>query len=179
MDIRARINARKIAVSYLYQHCFFCSVIKKDQIVTDTLFADYVFKTDNEKFDVAREALIEKIRTHEFLANEEDVKEFVDMFFDNWTEADIDYDYLIPVVLALPKYEQELIKHIDDYATTFKYDDMDLIDQSIFLLGYLEWKVIESPKEVILNEMIEIAKRYSDEWSPKLINGILHKVLSE
>lgn len=37
------------------------------------------------------------------------------------------------------------------------------MDQSIFLLGYVEWKVLDTPKEVLLNEMIELAKRYSDE----------------
>jgi transcription termination factor NusB len=29
----------------------------------------------------------------------------------------------------------------------------------------------------LLNEMIELAKRYSDEWAPKLINGIMHKII--
>jgi transcription termination factor NusB len=40
---------------------------------------------------------------------------------------------------------------------------MDTIDQAIFLLGYIEDKVLQTPKEVLLNEMIELAKRYSDE----------------
>ena len=30
-----------------------------------------------------------------------------------------------------------------------------------------------------MNEMIEISKRYGDEGSPKLINGIGHKVIEE
>jgi transcription termination factor NusB len=29
-----------------------------------------------------------------------------------------------------------------------------------------------------MNEMIELAKKYGDEGSSKLINGILHKVLT-
>jgi transcription termination factor NusB len=37
---------------------------------------------------------------------------------------------------------------------------------------------LETPKEVLLNEMIELAKRYSDAWAPGLLNGIMHKVFS-
>lgn len=29
---------------------------------------------------------------------------------------------------------------------------------------------MDTPKEVLLNEMIELAKRYSDDGAPKLIN---------
>ncbi|MEI7477699.1 MAG: transcription antitermination factor NusB [bacterium] len=37
---------------------------------------------------------------------------------------------------------------------------------------------MQTPKEVILNEMIELAKKYGDDGSSKLINGILHKILT-
>jgi len=38
--------------------------------------------------------------------------------------------------------------------------------------------VLETPKEILLNELIELAKRYSDEGSPKLINAIFHKIVN-
>lgn len=37
---------------------------------------------------------------------------------------------------------------------------------------------MKTPKEVILNETIKLAKKYGDQWSPKLINWILHKVIT-
>ncbi|NCO98026.1 hypothetical protein GW864_02505, partial [bacterium] len=33
-------------------------------------------------------------------------------------------------------------------------------------------------KEILINEMIELAKRYSDDGSPKLLNGIMHKIVN-
>ena len=68
---------------------------------------------------------------------------------------------------------------VDTYTTTFSYQQMDVIDQSLFLLGYTEWKVLDTPREVLINEMIELAKRYSDEGAPRLINGIMDKVLGK
>lgn len=49
---------------------------------------------------------------------------------------------------------------------------MDEIDQAIFLAGGIEALVHKTPLKILMNEMIEIAKRYGDEGSPKLINGI-------
>ena len=55
---------------------------------------------------------------------------------------------------------------------------MDVLDRAIFLLWYIEFKELSTPKEVVLNETIEIAKRYWDSSSYKLVNWILHKILS-
>ena len=69
-------------------------------------------------------------------------------------------------------------QQVDTYAQTFQFIQMDPLDQAIFLLGYTEWKELDTPKEVLLNEMIELAKRYSDEGAPKLLNGIMHKIVN-
>jgi transcription termination factor NusB len=37
---------------------------------------------------------------------------------------------------------------------------MDILDRVIFVMGYAERKEIGTPKEVVINEMIEFGKRY-------------------
>jgi transcription termination factor NusB len=54
---------------------------------------------------------------------------------------------------------------------------MDTIDKALFLLGYAEFKVLWTPKEIIINELVELAKRYADDGAAKLVNAIMHKVL--
>jgi transcription termination factor NusB len=80
---------------------------------------------------------------------------------------------------SLRKYEKSTIEKIDKHTTTFWYDKMDPLDQSLLLLWYIEYKVLWTPKELIINEMVELAKRYGDDWSPKLINWILHWLITE
>lgn len=92
---------------------------------------------------------------------------------------DIDFDYISKVGIAFPKYIETIQQKVDQYAQTFKYHEMDPLDQAIFLLGYTEWKELDTPKEVMLNEMIELAKRYSDEGAPRLLNGIMHKIIND
>ncbi|MBO4516228.1 hypothetical protein J5751_02075 [bacterium] len=40
---------------------------------------------------------------------------------------------------------------------------MNTMNQALFILGYVEWKVLDTPKEILLNELVELAKRYDDE----------------
>ena len=179
MNIKARINARKIVLSYLYQHCFFVNLLLQDKMLTESLFIDYIFKTDKGMYDEEKEKLKEQIRKHIVVYTIEDFKEFVDCFFDERAIEDIDFDYIAKVGINFTKYIDEIVEKVNTYAQTFQYIQMDPLDQAIFLLGYIEWKELETPKEVVLNEMIELAKRYSDEGAPKLLNGIMHKIVNE
>ena len=178
MNIKARINARKIVLSYLYQHCFFVNLLSEDKVLTDSLFMDYIFKTDEWMYDTEKDKLKEQIKKHLKIYTLEDFKEFADWFFDERKHEDIDFDYISNVGIQFPKYIDEVLEKVNEHIQTFSYRQMDALDQAIFLLGYTEWKEIETPKEVLLNEMIELAKRYSDEWAPKLINGIMHKIVN-
>jgi len=163
MNIKARINARKIVLSYLYQHCFFVNLLLQDKVMTESLFIDYIFKTDEGMYEQEKEKLLEQIKTHLTIYTLEDFKEFVDCFFDERLTEDIDFDYISKVGIQFTKYIDEIPQKVNSYAQTFEYRQMDPLDQAIFLLGYTEWKELDTPKEVLLNEMIELAKRYSDE----------------
>lgn len=162
----------------MYQHCFFVNLLQQDKIITESLFIDYIFKTDEGMYDDEKKKMKEQISVYERLYTPEDFKEFVDCFFDERKLEDIDFDYIAKVGTSFIKYLKEIQEKVDTYAITFTYTQMDPLDQAIFLLGYTEWKELDTPKEVMLNEMIEIAKRYSDEGAPKLLNGIMHKIIA-
>ena len=132
-------------------------------MITESLFIDYIFKTDDKMYDEGKEKFIEQMKAYERLFTLEDFKDFIDCFFDQRPVEDIDFDYISKVGLTFTKYIDEVKEKVNQYAQTFEYDQMDPLDQAIFLLGYAERKELETPKEVLLNEMIELAKRYSDE----------------
>lgn len=150
----------------------------QDKVLTESLFIDYIFKTDEWMYDDEKNKLKEQIETHLKIYTLEDFKEFIDCFFNERLTEDIDFDYISQVGIQFTKYIDEVLQKVNSYAQTFEYRQMDPLDQAIFLLWYTEWKELETPKEVLLNEMIELAKRYSDDWAPKLINGIMHKIVN-
>lgn len=62
---------------------------------------------------------------------------------------------------------------IKAYAIGWDLDRINPIDRNICRLAFYELSKTETPYTVILNEAIELAKKYATEDSPKFINGIL------
>jgi transcription antitermination protein NusB len=181
MNIHQRINARKIVLSYFYRVCFFDDLLSQDSAIKEALFIDNVFESQTEKFSQEREDFLNVIKNEYMLWEEiEDWLMYVlKYFFDEWKSEDVDIDYVLKVWKNIMQYKDEIIKKVNWYTQSFTFNQMDLIDQALFILWYVEWKVLVTPKEVLLNELVELAKRYSDEWSPKLINGIMHNIIAE
>ena len=100
----------------------------------------------------------------------------IDNYFAKFDHKDIDFDYIKAIWPHFSNYMETVRTAVNEYAVTFWYDDMDLMDRVLFILGYIEFIELKTPKEVVLNEMVELAKRYGDESSPKLLNGIGHKI---
>ena len=179
MNIRARINARKVALSILYQHCFFRNLSKQKSAIIESLFIDNIFQTQGEKYQDEKKQFLDTIHEYLHVSYKEEIPAILENFFDEWTIDDVDTEYLCSILDKVHDYEDLIQKKVDEYTTSFKYDDMDTIDQALFLLGYIEFKELGTVKEIMINELIEIAKRYCDDGAPKLLNGIMHKIMNE
>ena len=77
MNIKQRINARKIVLSYLYQHCFFVNLLQQEKVLTESLFIDYIFKTDENMYQEEKEKLMETIKTYTHSYTPEDFQAFI------------------------------------------------------------------------------------------------------
>ncbi len=72
------------------------------------------------------------------------------------------------------------IKNIKNYIKkninkNTKY--IDIIEKIILYIAIYEYKNLKTPYKVIINESIELAKKFSTQNSYKLINSILDKIL--
>ena len=69
---------------------------------------------------------------------------------------------------------QEINQKLEEKMTNWKLDRVSKVDHTILLLGVAEFLYLEkTPKQVVINECIELAKKYGQKESPKFINGIL------
>ena len=179
MKVWNRINARKVVLSYFYQRCFFHNLPNQNNVLTEVLSVENICPSNSEEFEKNKEILKDKIESELKIPDDENFEYFVKTFFDKWNTDEIDMDYVIKVWSAYEKYLDEAIQTINKHTQSFSFQEMNTMNQSLFILWYIEWKVLDTPKEILLNELIELAKRYDDEWSPKLINGIMHKIVNQ
>ena len=178
MKVWNRINARKVVLSYFYQRCFFHNLWKQNIALSEVLSVQNIFASQWDIFEQSKKDLLQKIEDELSISNNENLDYFINIFFDKWRIDEIDMDYVVRVWNAFEQYLSEAIEQINSHTQSFSFAEMNTMNQAIFILGYVEWKVLETPKEILLNELIELAKRYDDDGSPKLINGIMHKIFN-
>ena len=68
-------------------------------------------------------------------------------------------------------------KLIEQHAKNWRLDRMAAIDRNILRLAVYELRWGDTPPKVVLDEAIELAKRFSSEEAASFLNGILDTVL--
>ena len=71
----------------------------------------------------------------------------------------------------------ELDPVISAHADHWRIERMAAIDRSIFRLALAELRTMSTPAKVVINEAVELAKKFSSEESSGFINGILDAAL--
>ncbi len=82
-------------------------------------------------------------------------------------------DFAASLALSAWAARAELDKIIQEMAIDWHLDRIGKVDRSILRLSINELKLGDTPDSVIINEAVELAKKYSGEESAKFINGIL------
>lgn len=81
--------------------------------------------------------------------------------------------FLLSLVTGVNNHKEELDNLISTHLKKgWSLERLTLTDKTLLRLGLFEIKYFdETPDRVALNEIIEVAKKYSDETSAKFING--------
>ncbi len=117
---------------------------------------------------------------YQFELNEGDLDEQIKLFLErNSSQEDVE-TFMKELVVSLINKMEEIDEIIQKFSDHWVIDRMTVIDRNILRIGTCELLFIFStPPKVVINEAIDIAKKYGNEDSPEFINGILDKVYNE
>ena len=117
---------------------------------------------------------------YQFELNEGDLDEQINLFLErNSSQEDVE-SFMKELVVSLIDKMEEIDEIIQKFSDHWVLDRMTVIDRNILRMGTCELLFIFStPPKVVINEAIDIAKKYGNEDSPEFINGILDKVYKE
>ena len=104
---------------------------------------------------------------------EEQIKIFIER---NSSHGEVE-DFMENLVKSIYKEMGEIDKIIQECSDNWILDRMTVIDRNILRMGTCELLFdFLTPPKVVINEAIDIAKKYGNEDSPEFINGILDKI---
>ena len=82
------------------------------------------------------------------------------------------------IIDVFMSHQNEINETISNHLKGYTIERLFKIDLAIITLAIIELNYIkENPKQVIINEAVELAKKYSTEKSPRFINGFLADVV--
>ena len=109
----------------------------------------------------------------------------------------LDTMYAMPDILKVDKltednmeYVNNIIEHyldsaeeidgnIEKYSISWNLSRISKVDLAILRLAFFELMKTDTPPEILVNEAVDLAKKYSGAKSPGFINGLLGGYLKE
>ena len=117
---------------------------------------------------------------YQFELNEGDLDEQIKLFLERNSPQEGVENFMKELVVSLINKREEIDEIIQKYSDHWVLDRMTVIDRNILRIGTCELLFnFSTPPKVVINEAIDIAKKYGNEDSPEFINGILDKVYNE
>ena len=102
-------------------------------------------------------------------------------FFQNLPdESTATVDFARQLVTGTVDHVEQIDEIIRRHAEHWRLDRMATVDRNLLRLAIYEFLYgKETPKTVVINEAIEIARRFSAQESPQFINGVLDSIKKE
>lgn len=93
--------------------------------------------------------------------------------------VEIDNEFVKDIVYGVVTYMDTIDDLANKYLSNWTIDRLDSEGKAILRMSIYELKYTDTPDLVVINEAIELAKRYSDDSVRKMINAVLDKIVNE
>ena len=128
-----------------------------------------------------REQAFKLIYSLEIQKIETKLEEQIDLFIESNNIVNKESkDYIKDAILGIEKNKEEIINNIEkNLKEDWKIERISKIDLAILKLAVYEIKYKNIPFKVVINEAVELAKKYGENSSKNFINGILASIVKE
>ena len=111
----------------------------------------------------------------------ENNKDAVNLFFENNSiEGKEAKKYILDIAEGVKKHSDDINGLIEkNLKKDWKIDRISKVTLAILKLAIYEIKYAKLPFKVVINEAVELAKKYGEDSSPTFVNGILASVVKE
>ncbi len=115
------------------------------------------------------------------IQKQEDLNEAIELYEESNEITDENAKtYIKDVILGIQKNKDEITKNIkENLKAEWKLERISKIDLAILKLAIYELQYTEIPFKVVINEAVELAKKYGEETSKNFVNGMLASIVKE
>ena len=93
--------------------------------------------------------------------------------------VEIENDFVKDIVYGVVTHQNEIDELANKHMNDWVIERIDKTGASILRMGIFELLYTDTPEIVVINEAVELAKKYSDDNVRKIINAVLDKIIKE
>ena len=110
----------------------------------------------------------------------EHTNEQLDLFLeDNEINESDAIEYIKSVFNGIETNKEEILKMIsDNLKRDWTIERISKVNLAVLEIAIFEIKYNELPFKIVINEAVEIAKKYGDEAAPLFVNGVLASIVN-
>lgn len=115
------------------------------------------------------------------IQKKEDLEEAIELYIESNEITDKNaIEYIKDTIFGIEKNKEEIVSSIEkNLKKDWKIDRISKIDLSILKLAIYEIKHTEVPYKVVINEAVELAKKYGEDNSRNFVNGVLASIVNQ
>ena len=115
------------------------------------------------------------------IQKQDTLKEQIDLYFESENIENKDArEYIEDAVSGIEEHKKEILGFIEkNLKSDWKIDRISKIDLSILKLAIYEIQYKDIPFKVVINEAVELAKKYGEDSSKNFVNGILASIVNK
>ncbi len=122
----------------------------------------------------ARENLMQMVFSYNFEKNC-DFDE--DEFLEDKNLSEEDKEYINQNFEGIKLHYDEIVEIVEKNLVNYKLDRICKTDLAILITAIYQLKFLSEPVKIVVNEAVDLSKKYSLDNSYKFVNGLLAKVI--
>jgi N utilization substance protein B len=93
--------------------------------------------------------------------------------------SDENIEYINHIIDTFPSRAEAIDESIEKYSIAWNIGRISKVDLAILRLAFFEIMDTDTPHNILVNEAVDLAKKYSSSKAPSYINGVIGGYLKE
>ena len=98
---------------------------------------------------------------------------------EDWEVSAEDLEYITTICNGVFSKYTEIVEIINKNLKGYTLSKLYKTDRTALFIAVYELKWTDTPQKVIINEAVELSKKYGTDKSPAFVNGVLSGILRE
>ena len=127
---------------------------------------------------LAREELFKIVFEAEI--NNKDLNTVLASYLERENEVELNEkgkEFLVEYAKGISENQDKILAELDEKMEGWSFERVGNVEKALLKISVYEILFKDTPKEIIINEAVELAKKYGDVKTYEFVNGVLAKLV--